>query len=94
LQLAGKEVEDVSEGTGLSFIQLCVTAVGAGYHGEFLVLHIKDFSKGSACCPDHIGFETCAAAFGALVLDFLVHNWCFRFIPRNYNILNSIKIVS
>ncbi len=68
IELSCKEIKNITQRTGVSFVQLGVAALGAAYHGEFFVLYVKNFGKSTAGCADGIGFKLLVAAFGAFVL--------------------------
>ncbi len=69
----GEEIKDISQHTGISFIDLCKLASGAGYGGEFFVLDIKNLRESTAGSRKLTGFKFVVIALGALPVVML-HN--------------------
>lgn len=74
-KLIGKKVNHVAKCAGSTFVEFGVSTLCARNGCEFFVLHIKNFGKGSTCCPHFIGFVVFVAAFRANVFLFSHDYW-------------------
>ena len=75
--LTGKEIKNVAQPTGFAFIKLTITTVCTRDNRKLFVLYIKNFGKSAAGSPHHVSFITRIAAFGAFVLNFILHFQAF-----------------
>jgi len=76
--LIRKEIKDIHQSAGRSFIDLCIFTFRAGYCGKFFTLHIEKFGKCTASCLELIHFVLRIIAFWTFPFSCHFHTFNFK----------------